>query len=150
MKKDIRSDNSITVNCKIEKQTEELNYALYLEILGKEKVENAYDEDGVNVLFNGIEIPTTPIKIEKIKNILSELEKKGCNYVSIDYHCDHDEYEIFGVDAHSSSEEEIDTEDEKQRSEIFKNTLELRKAAQEYIKEAEKLEKHLNKEDGTD
>lgn len=136
-------DNTITHDCKVETQTEELDFALYHDILGEENVDKAYNEDGVNVIYKGKDYQNTPVKIEVLKEMLSKLEEKGCNYVSIDYHCDHIEYDICGIDVHVSTEDEIEEQNDKETNEELERTKQLREAAQEYIKKAENIESKL-------
>jgi len=143
MKSDLKVDNTITYDCKVEKTTEEVDITLYYDVLGKENVDKAYDEDDVNQIYKGKYFPHTPMKIETLKKILSELEEKGCNYVSVDYHCDHIEYELFGVDVHIATEEEIKEHENNERSKMLERTKKLREAAKEYLDEVEKIEKTL-------
>ena len=137
-------DNTITHDCKVETHTEELDFALYHDILGKENIDKAYEEDGVNSIYKGKDYQNTPVKIEVLKEMLLKLEEKGCNYVSIDYHCDHIEYDICGIDVHKATEEEIEAEKEKETNEELETTKKLREAAQEYIKKAENIESNFS------
>ena len=144
MEKDLTINNTITYDCKVEKITGEVDFELYNDVLGKKEVDRIYEEeDGVNRIYNGKDFQNSPIKIETLKQILLELEKNGCNYVSIDYHCDHIEYEVYGVDVHVATEEEIVEYENKERSKMLKQTSELRKAAKEYLEKAEEIEKNL-------
>ena len=36
------------------------------------------------------------IRIKEMRELLDEAEEAGANFVSIDYHCDHYEYEVYG------------------------------------------------------
>lgn len=143
MKDKLTVNNTITCNCKIEDYTDELDFILVNDIFGKENADKIYDELGPNFIYKGKDYPNSPVKIETLKKMLSELEDKGCNYVSIDYHCDHIEYDIFGLDVHSSTEKEIEEYENKERNEMLQKTSKLREAAKKYIEEAEKIEKTL-------
>ena len=41
-------------------------------------------------------LPSTPIPIGVIKKMIEEAEEAGANFVTIDSHSDHDEYEVCG------------------------------------------------------
>lgn len=50
------------------------------------------------------------VSIEKLISILVDMNSKGANYVSCDWHCDHQELEIHGVSYRASTKEEIQAE----------------------------------------
>jgi hypothetical protein len=50
------------------------------------------------------------VSIEKLINILVDMNSKGANYVSCDWHCDHQELEVHGVSYRASTKEEIQVE----------------------------------------
>ena len=108
-------DNSIILNYKVDKTTGELDFDMYVDILGKERVDAAYEENGINILDDGKYCDNFPIKIESLKKIIADLEKNGCNYVSIDYNCDHPDYTFYGVDLHEPTELEIDEINNKEK-----------------------------------
>jgi hypothetical protein len=52
------------------------------------------------------------IEIGLMKKMIQEAEDKGANFVSIDYHCDHIGYEVYGLKiTRATSEEEAEQED---------------------------------------
>jgi diketogulonate reductase-like aldo/keto reductase len=50
------------------------------------------------------------VSIEKLIAILVDMNSKGANYVSCDWHCDHQELEVHGVLYRASTKEEIQVE----------------------------------------
>lgn len=47
------------------------------------------------------------VKIEDLISALVELNSKGANYVACDWHCDHQELEVYGVEFRLSTPEEV-------------------------------------------
>lgn len=47
------------------------------------------------------------VKIEDLISILVELNSKGANYVACDWHCDHQELEVYGVEFRLATPEEV-------------------------------------------
>ena len=47
------------------------------------------------------------IKISALKEFIYEAEKAGANYISIDYHCDHGEYDFYGSYIHRATDKEL-------------------------------------------
>lgn len=47
------------------------------------------------------------VNIDKMIEKLQEMKQAGANYASIDYHCDHQEYDIYGVNFQVASDIEI-------------------------------------------
>lgn len=62
---------------------------------------------------SGAMVDNTPIHIDRMIKILAELKKKGCNYVALDYHCDHIGYEVSGFIITPSTPEEIEEVEQK-------------------------------------
>lgn len=91
------------------------------EVLG----ENTYYDAGI-------------IKIDTIIESLQELKSKGANYAAIDWHCDHQEMEIYGVEFRPSTKEEIN----KYEADIRK---EKKQRKEEEIKRLEKQLEQLKK-----
>jgi hypothetical protein len=78
-----------------------------------------YDEDYEDI--GDIDYSETGIiNIDTVISNLNELKERGANYVSIDWHGDHREMEIFGFSYKSSTDEEI--------KELEKKLLNLKKA----------------------
>ena len=50
------------------------------------------------------------VSIEKLISLLVDMNSKGANYVSCDWHCDHQELEVHGVLYRASTKEEIQAE----------------------------------------
>ena len=46
------------------------------------------------------------VKIEELISTLVELNSKGANYVACDWHCDHQELEVYGVEFRLATPEE--------------------------------------------
>lgn len=140
-------DANITYDCKIVKCSEELDFELRIDVIGKEK-ENEIDESNgdFNYIYKGKEYQNRPISIKSLRKILNELEKEGCNYLSIDYHSDHIEYDIYGLDVHESTQKEIDENIKKQKLEFSKRIEYLKKQSQKYLDEVTRIENiYLNK-----
>jgi hypothetical protein len=49
------------------------------------------------------------VKIDELISTLVELNSKGANYVACDWHCDHQELEVYGVEFRLSTPEEVAT-----------------------------------------
>lgn len=47
------------------------------------------------------------VKIEELISTLVELNSKGANYVACDWHCDHQELEVYGVEFRLATLEEV-------------------------------------------
>lgn len=76
----------------------EWNYQ-YLKIINK----------GVDTQSNYTDyLDNTPIHIDRMIKILAELKELGCNYVALDYDCDHIAYEVSGFKITPSTPEEIE------------------------------------------
>jgi hypothetical protein len=82
-------------------------------------------------------VDNTPIHIDRMIKILAELKEKGCNYVALDYHCDHIAYEVSGFIMRHSTPEEIEEEENKDnkkkaaKDKVDKLVAEARKIAKE-------------------
>ncbi len=73
------------------------------------------------------------ISIEDLKKIIKKVEDTGATHVAIDYHCDHDEYDIHGFKVERASDETI---------RVWKEMEEL-KASRVKAEEIAKLEKKI-------
>lgn len=47
------------------------------------------------------------VKIDELITILQELKDKGANYVACDWHCDHQELDVYGFNYRKSTDEEV-------------------------------------------
>ena len=80
------------------------------------------------------------------KQIIIEAEKAGCNYLSIDYNCDHPDYTFYGLDVHPASKEEINFIENKEKKEEKEDYAQkLRNQASEILKEANRIEEYNGK-----
>ena len=73
----------------------------------KEELEN---NEYVSLSFEGNEVYQTEsriIPIEAIKQLIEEAEASGANFVAIDFHCDHQEYDVYGYLVEKMTEREI-------------------------------------------
>jgi len=137
--------NSIVCDGKLELTSDEVDIDLKFDVLGKKLANRAYAKDGFNLIEKGIITENHPIKISLLEEILDKLKKSGCNYVEIDYNCDHPDYTFCGVDVHIASKEELEEQNEKNRdkdlktAETYLANLDIKRA--ELIKEIQKLKK---------
>lgn len=114
-------NRTIICNSKKHITTEDVDNFMYNDILGSKNVEKIYDsDDGFNVIDNGYGLSESyPIKIEILKNIISELEKDGCNYLTVDYNCDHPDYTFYGIEVHAASDvENIEIEEKETQKKL--------------------------------
>jgi len=49
------------------------------------------------------------VKIDELITILQGLKEKGANYVACDWHCDHQELDVYGFNYRKSTDEEVQT-----------------------------------------
>jgi hypothetical protein len=47
------------------------------------------------------------VKIDELITILQELKENGANYVACDWHCDHQELDVYGFNYRKSTDEEV-------------------------------------------
>ena len=133
-------DNTIVAEIKVEINSPELKSDYEFDLLGEERYDAAWEEDCVETI--GLQVEQYPFSIEKLRKILDDLEQNGCNYVSIDYHCDHEEYNFYGVNLHVATQVEIDEEDEKQKQ---KELREIQDALAKLERDKERILKMLAK-----
>jgi hypothetical protein len=138
MKREFTTDNTIIVKNIFESTTGEIDFDMYDDILGHEKVEVAYESNGVETV--GDFFDAKPLKIEVLKQIIADAEKEGCNYITIDYNCDHPDYTFYGVDVHSATDEEIKEIHNKEKKSKEEKAKRLREQAERFTAEAKKLE----------
>ena len=102
--------NTIICDVKFEKTSGEVDFDLKVDILGEKNVDESYSGDidnMIHIIDKGLDVDKYPIKIETLRKILDNFEKDGCNYISIDYNCDHTDYTFYGSDVHTLTEIEI-------------------------------------------
>lgn len=102
--------------------SEELPHMIRVDILGENYDEVEFDEiyEGITKQIND------PIKIDDLQSILRTLKGKGCNYVAIKFHSDHQEYEFDGVHISLATQDEIIQHAKEQRDkdiELVKRSL---------------------------
>lgn len=132
MKINYTKDNTIIINAKTEEYSGDVDFEMYGDILGREKVDAAYEESGVNTIDKGLCIDNIPVKIEVLKKIIENFEKEGCNYITIEYNCDHPDYTFYGVDVHSATDKEIEEIKTKKDKEKKEKAEMLRRKAEEF------------------
>jgi hypothetical protein len=112
----------------------ELDFELYDEIFGKDKLDfDEFSPESIEDKYS--EVEGYPIQIDKLINLLSQFKEKGANYVALHEHCDHIGYNLEAYNIHLSSDEEINgfTFKEKEKERIKKE------------KEIKKLQTQLDK-----
>jgi len=102
----------IILNRKVvfEGQSEEL-YGSYpwRKFLTKKEIERDDEECDVDVYTDSYtDSDSKDIPIEDIKALIQKAEDAGANYIQIDYHCDHEEYEIYGSHISRKTKKEVD------------------------------------------
>lgn len=55
------------------------------------------------------------IPIVIMKALIKKAEDAGANYIQIDYHCDHEEYDIYGSQITRATEDEVEEQKRKER-----------------------------------
>jgi len=145
MKIELTTKNTIVCVSKLEVTSDDVDMNLKYDVLGQELTDEAYEDTGVNVINKGyFPSDSHSIKIEELKEILLKLENTGCNYVSINYNCDHTDYTFVGVDAHVATDEDIKEELEKENDKELKsakNRLDfLNSKRDELLKNIDELE----------
>ena len=92
----------------IKVNTDELDMMMVEDILG--------DVEDHNEIYKGKTMfLNDPIKIDTLRKYLDSLEANGANYVAIDYHEDHREYELEGLHVSIATQEEIDQHTKEQQ-----------------------------------
>ena len=110
----------------------------FLEARPEEENGFSYDEhDGFTVLEENYpqQPEAEPVNIDMLIKELTDLKQKGSNYVSCDWHGDHQELELYGYEFRKATEEEIKEHELK----IAEADLARKK------KEIQRLEAQLNK-----
>ena len=76
------------------------------------------DIDFINVGYGRAD--SEPIAISELTSMIAELSQRGSTHVSIDYNCDHDEYEVSGFMYEKLSVAELSAIEDKKMSEYEK------------------------------
>lgn len=78
----------------------------------KETSEYQYTTD----IDNGeVYLEATEVEISVMRKLLDKAEKAGGNFVSIDFHGDHGEYDVYGLKLERASVEVVDADIEEER-----------------------------------
>lgn len=97
-------------------------------------------EDVEEFTENGsIRLDSHPIEIARLREILTQLESQGANWVEIDYHCDHIGYLLVGLSITPLSPEEAIPHIEKKKEESNKTILSHIEMLKQEIAYAKKL-----------
>ena len=98
----------------IKVNTDELDMMMVEDILG--------DVEDHNEIYKGKTMfLNDPIKIDTLRKYLDSLEANGANYVAIDFHEDHREYELEGLHVSIATQEEIDQHSKEQKEKEIEN-----------------------------
>jgi len=91
--------------------SEELPNEMRVDILGRNYDDDPYDE----IYLGNAAHLNDPIKIDVLRKYLDQLEERGANYVSIDFHTDHQELELDGMFVGLATQQEIDQHKQKDK-----------------------------------
>lgn len=119
--------------------TPEVDFEMYHDILGKEDVDEAYEDWGVMEISDANGYYNRPMKIDDAIKILNDLKESGANYVSIEHNCDHPDYTFEGLNVRRATESDIKADKDKETLEAINKANALRNQAQKLIEEANKI-----------
>ena len=85
-----------------------LGYEPIYELYGSDGFYETYDCTYINK-GEGDWANGTAIKISEMEDQIAKIKAKGGTHLDIDYHGDHDSYNIYGLTITESTEDEIDT-----------------------------------------
>lgn len=100
---------TIIVNPILHLTSNDLPSEMLTDILGDAEIEHLEIYEGNSAHLND------SINIDVLRGLLDFLEDKGANYVSIDFHTDHQELELDGLFITSATQEEIDSHNQKDK-----------------------------------
>jgi hypothetical protein len=89
------------------------------------------DQELVEIEVGNGDVRNEPISIDTLIESLQELKQKGSTHVALNYHTDHIGYEMTGYKIYLSTEEQINTYEEKIKVRREKN-LKLEALREEY------------------
>lgn len=122
--------------------SDELRHMIRVDVLGKN-----YDDDEFNEIYlDNTNYQNDHIKIDTLRKYLDNIEKKGANYVAIDFHIDHGEYEIDGVQVRLATKYEIEEHEEKDKQLRLKQAKERVMVLNSELSKFQKLVDELSKE----
>ena len=81
--------------------------------------EEVHDDFDIIRIGNG-RADAEAISIKHLKEMIDELEKRGSTHVSIDFNCDHDEYELSGYSYLQLSTQELEEIEHKKLTDLEK------------------------------
>jgi len=133
-----------TVNLKAnfvgQQSTTHLTEELREDFFSKAEME-AHMEDYVDIdLKTNLSDCYNLVSIDKVLTMLNELKSNGATHVNIDFHCDHDEYNIYGFEVYSEAEK--DEAERLAKEEAARKALVQKKIAK-LQKDLEKLQNEL-------
>lgn len=99
---------SITNEHQFSESTEQLSHILSNEFSTQNEKDN-YEYIRTNTIEkNDCRVSeASPISIKALRELLQRAEDNGSTHVSIDYHCDHDEYDVYGFKILRATEADI-------------------------------------------
>lgn len=103
--------------------TEQLSDIITRDFVTEEELINSEYQFTTNIDKGDIYLDATEIPISVIREKLIKAEQAGANYISIDFHSDHGEYDIYGLKISRAKVYVIEKENEKQlaKAEKIKN-----------------------------
>lgn len=139
MKTKQTTKNTITIEYIDFKSKSEIDIDLYYEVLGRKDADEAYEEWGPHIIDTSPCYHNDPIKIDTLMKQLRQLKNSGANYVAIDYHCDHHEYNVEGYAIRRATDEDIAEEEKRVLAEKVEKANVLREEANRLIEQAQEL-----------
>jgi hypothetical protein len=102
----------VTKTVKFEKSADELDFDNMDQFGWKDHDQHDFVEINNDMLSTDAE----PIEIDRLIAILNEAKSKGSTHVAVEYHCDHIGYDIAGIEMRLSTQEEIDSFENKRKA----------------------------------
>lgn len=122
-KKNKMAKKYITINVTGKSYSDEIDFSMYGNILGKNVPVN-----DIHLIGNHRhEIDNYPISIDELKKLLEKIEESGANYVSVEYNAGHPDYVLIGLDVHETTIAELE-ELKIKNKEIISEVIEAKKA----------------------
>ena len=87
--------------------SEELVQLMNQYFMTESEKQNDGDEVDIYVDVNFERSDALPIPIGVMKQMIQDAEDKGANFICVDYHCDHIEYDIYGLKIERLDEVEV-------------------------------------------
>ena len=139
----LTTKNTILINCLESMTSDEVDFKLYDDILGKNQVDILTDSnENIYVKTTSIfHLENQPLSISYIEDVLKRSKEIGATHVSVSYNCDHPDYTFTLVKASKVTDSDLIEiiKKDKKRNKI--EAERLRRIAENYLKEAESLEK---------